>query len=240
MADRYGYVLDASGNRLLPITHINLVVGNDGRTIGDAFYEMNNKLINAQTYDDLLSLDTTSLVYGSIGYVIDADTYYSYTSSGWRVMTTGSSGGDNSGSIDSYSHIIISAEEPAEDQRKHIWIDTSSDGIVESPDDVSLLYSLLEQVKEMQNTIISLNKRIKYLEENGVIVNPNPPVDTDEDDFILLEDGATLLFEDGSEVLLEVQVVDPKPETGDNFLFEDGSEILLEDGSTILLENIIM
>lgn len=235
MADRYGYVRDSSGNRLFPVTHINLVLGKDGKPIDKAFYEIDNKLINAQTYEDLMNVDTTEFPYGAIGYVITEETYYSYSSNGWKVMTTGSSGGGGGSSEptdDNYSHIIISAEEPGIDQRNMIWVDTSEDGIIEGQDDLSLLYQLREQMLEMQNEIISLRKRVKYLEENGVVIDPNPPVD-DDDDFILLEDGTALLLEDGTELLLEIQTTTPKEQV---LLFENGEEILLEDGSKILLE----
>lgn len=244
MAERYGYVKDSSGNILLPVTHINLVLGKDGRPIDKAFYEIDNKLINAQTYEDLMNVDTTESPYGAIGYVITEETYYSYSSNGWKVMTTGSSGGGNGGggnnepTNDNYSHIIISAEEPGIDQRNMIWVDTSEDGIIEGQDDLSLLYQLREQMLEMQNEIISLRKRIKYLEENGVVIDPspgpNPPVDDDDNnDFILLEDGTALLLEDGTELLLEIQTVIPTEQV---LLFENGEEILLEDGNKILLE----
>lgn len=236
MAERYGYVKDSSGNILLPVTHINLVLGKDGRPIDKAFYEIDNKLINAQTYEDLMNVDTTEFPYGAIGYVITEETYYSYSSNGWKVMTTGSSGGGGGGNNeptnDNYSHIIISAEEPSIDQRNMIWVDTSEDGIIEGQDDLNLLYSLLDKVTEMQNEIVSLRKRVKYLEENGVVIDPNPPVD-DDDDFILLEDGTALLLEDGTELLLEIQTTTPKEQV---LLFENGEEILLEDGSKILLE----
>ena len=237
MAQRYGYVKDSSGNILLPVTHINLVLGRDGKPIDKAFYEIDNKLINVQTYEDLMNVDTTDFPYGAIGYIIDEETYYSYSSNGWKVMTTGSSGGGGGGGSseptdDNYSHIIISAEEPGIDQRNMIWVDTSEDGIIEGQDDLNLLYSLLDKVTEMQNEIISLRKRVKYLEENGVVIDPNPPVD-DDDDFILLEDGTALLLEDGTELLLEIQSTTPKEQV---LLFENGEEILLEDGSKILLE----
>ena len=246
MADRYGYVRDSSGNRLFPVTHINLILGKDGKPIDKAFYEIDNKLINAQTYEDLMNVDVTEFPYGAIGYVITEETYYSYSSNGWKVMTTGSSnggggGGNNEPTDDNYSHIIISAEEPGIDQRNMIWVDTSEDGIIEGQDDLNLLYSLLEKVTEMQNEIVSLRKRVKYLEENGVVGpnipdKPDDPTD-DEDDIILLEDGTALLMEDGSEVLLEKQVVDePSVDEDDAVLLEDGSEILLEDGSSLLLE----
>ena len=88
MADRYGYVRDSSGNRLFPVTHINLILGKDAKPIDKAFYEIDNKLINAQTYEDLLNVDTTEFPYGAIGYVITEETYYSYSSNGWKVMTT--------------------------------------------------------------------------------------------------------------------------------------------------------
>ena len=244
MIDGYktGFVTDPQGNRLLPITHINLVVDNDGRPISSIINQLDKRVFNVSTYEQMLSLNTSSLMNGAICFVDDLETYYSYTTSnGWKIMTT--SGNGSGGQIeDIYSHIWIGPDPPEDDKDgKILWLDTNEDGIIEGEDDLSLLYNLRDKINEMQTEIEVLNNRVKYLEENGVVVDPKPPGPDepieDEDDIILLEDGSSLLLENGSNLLLEIQEIKPKPELTNALLFEDGTEILTEDGSKLLLES---
>ena len=240
MIDGYktGFVTDPQGNRLLPITHINLIIDKDGKPISNIIDQLDNRLFNVGTYEQMLSLSTSNLMNGAICFVDDLETYYSYTTSnGWEIMTTSGSQIE-----DIYSHIWIGPDPPEDDKDgKVLWLDTNEDGIVEGEDDLNLLYNLRDKINEMQTEIEVLNSRVKYLEENGVVVDPKPPGPDepieDEDDIILLEDGSSLLLENGSNLLLEVQEINPKPESTNNLLFEDGIEILLEDGSSLLLED---
>lgn len=244
MIDGYktGFVTDPQGNRLLPITHINLVVDNDGRPISSIINQLDKRVFNVSTYEQMLSLNTGNLMNGAICFVDDLETYYSYTTSnGWEIMTT--SGNGSGGQIeDIYSHIWIGPDPPEDDKDgKILWLDTNEDGIIEGEDDLNLLYNLRDKINEMQTEIEVLNNRVKYLEENGVVVDPKPPGPDepieDEDDIILLEDGSSLLLENGSNLLLEIQEIKPKPELTNALLFEDGTEILTEDGSKLLLES---
>ena len=252
MIDGYktGFVTDPQGNRLLPITHINLIVDNDGRPISSIINQLDKRVFNVSTYEQMLSLNMNNLMNGAICFVDDLETYYSYTTSnGWKVMTTSGNGSSSGGQIeDIYSHIWIGPDPPEDDKDgKILWLDTNEDGIVEGEDDLNLLYSLRDKINEMQTEIEVLNSRVKYLEENGVIVGPDPGPDpgpspgpdTDEDDIILLEDGSEILLEKDGSLLLEKQVVDEKPPattTNDAILMEDGIDILMEDGSSLLLE----
>ena len=244
MIDGYktGFVTDPQGNRLLPITHINLVVDNDGRPISSIINQLDKRVFNVSTYEQMLSLNINNLMNGAICFVDDLETYYSYTTSnGWEIMTTNGNG--SGGQIeDIYSHIWIGPNPPEDDKNgKILWLDTNEDGIIEGEDDLSLLYNLRDKINEMQTEIEVLNNRVKYLEENGVVVDPKPPGPDepieDEDDIILLEDGSSLLLENGSNLLLEIQEIKPKPELTNALLFEDGTEILTEDGSKLLLES---
>ena len=244
MIDGYktGFVTDPQGNRLLPITHINLIIDKDGKPISNIIDQLDNRLFNVGTYEQMLSLSTGNLMNGAICFVDDLETYYSYTTSnGWEIMTT--SGNGSGGQIeDIYSHIWIGPNPPEDDKNgKILWLDTNEDGIIEGEDDLSLLYNLRDKINEMQTEIEVLNNRVKYLEENGVVVDPKPPGPDepieDEDDIILLEDGSSLLLENGSNLLLEIQEIKPKPELTNALLFEDGTEILTEDGSKLLLES---
>ena len=244
MIDGYktGFVTDPQGNRLLPITHINLIIDKDGKPISNIIDQLDNRLFNVGTYEQMLSLSTSNLMNGAICFVNDLETYYSYTTSnGWEIMTTNGNG--SGGQIeDIYSHIWIGPNPPEDDKNgKILWLDTNEDGIIEGEDDLNLLYNLRDKINEMQTEIEVLNNRVKYLEENGVVVDPKPPGPDepieDEDDIILLEDGSSLLLENGSNLLLEIQEIKPKPELTNALLFEDGTEILTEDGSKLLLES---
>ena len=244
MIDGYktGFVTDPQGNRLLPITHINLIIDKDGKPISNIIDQLDKRVFNVSTYEQMLSLNTNSLMNGAICFVDDLETYYSYTTSnGWEIMTT--SGNGSGGQIeDIYSHIWIGPNPPEDDKNgKILWLDTNEDGIIEGEDDLNLLYNLRDKINEMQTEIEVLNNRVKYLEENGVVVDPKPPGPDepieDEDDIILLEDGSSLLLENGSNLLLEIQEIKPKPELTNALLFEDGTEILTEDGSKLLLES---
>ena len=242
MIDGYktGFVTDPQGNRLLPITHINLIIDKDGKPISNIIDQLDKRVFNVSTYEQMLSLNTNSLMNGAICFVDDLETYYSYTTSnGWEIMTT-SGNGSGSQIEDIYSHIWIGPDPPEDDKDgKILWLDTNEDGIIEGEDDILLLYALRDKMNELQTEVEVLKGRVKYLEDHGVAVDPNPGPgpDTDEDDIILLEDDSSLLLENGSNLLLEVQEINPKPESTNNLLFEDGIEILLEDGSSLLLED---
>lgn len=245
---RKGFVLDPQGNRLLPITHVNLVIGNNGETLSGtleritetvSILQENGGVISVETKTELDNLNTANIRKGAICYVSTEDKYYSYSANGsWKPMQTSSSGGSDDG----YSHIWVGPDPPANENM--LWLDTNSDGVIEGEDDLNLLYNLRDKINEMQTEIEVLNSRVKYLEENGVAVDPKPPgpdePTEDEDDIILLEDGSEILLEKDGSLLLEIQVVDEKPPvttTNDAILMEDGIEILLEDGSLLLLED---
>lgn len=245
---RKGFILDPQGNRLLPITHVNLVIGNNGETLSGtleritetvSILQKNGGVISIETKTELDNLNTANIRKGAICYVSTEDKYYSYSANGsWKPMQTSSSGGSDDG----YSHIWVGPDPPANENM--LWLDTNSDGVIEGEDDLNLLYNLRDKINEMQTEIEVLNSRVKYLEENGVAVDPKPPgpdePTEDEDDIILLEDGSEILLEKDGSLLLEIQVVDEKPPvttTNDAILMEDGIEILMEDGSLLLLED---
>ena len=252
---RTGFLLyPNSTDRILPITHINLVIDDDGRSMGSTLKKWQaiidslgastgngGGVLSVNTLADLQVLDTQNLKYGAICYVIEIDTYYRYAADGWQILST--SGGNTElppapeePDEDIYSHIWIGPDPPADDNM--LWLDTNEDGIIEGEDDILLLYALRDKMNELQTEVEVLKGRVKYLEDHGVAVDPNPGpgTDTDEDDLILLEDGSEILLENGLNLLLEIQEVDPEPTTN-NLLFEDGIEILLEDGSLLLLED---
>ena len=257
---RTGFLLyPNSTDRILPITHINLVIGDDGRSMGSTLKKWQaiidslgastgngGGVLSVNTLADLQVLDTQNLKYGAICYVIEIDTYYRYAADGWQILST--SGGNTElppapeePDEDIYSHIWIGPDPPADDNM--LWLDTNEDGIIEGEDDILLLYALRDKMNELQTEVEVLKGRVKYLEDHGVAVDPKPPGPDepieDEDDIILLEDGSEILLEKDGSLLLEKQVVDEKPpatNTNDAILMEDGIDILMEDGSSLLLE----
>lgn len=257
---RTGFLLyPNSTDRILPITHINLVIGDDGKSISSTLKKWQaiidslgastgngGGVLSVNTLADLQVLDTQKLKYGAICYVIEIDTYYRYAADGWQILST--SGGNTElppvpeePDEDIYSHIWIGPDPPADDNM--LWLDTNEDGIIEGEDDILLLYALRDKMNELQTEVEVLKGRVKYLEDHGVAVDPKPPGPDepieDEDDIILLEDGSEILLEKDGSLLLEKQVVDEKPPattTNDAILMEDGIDILMEDGSSLLLE----
>ena len=257
---RTGFLLyPNSTDRILPITHINLVIDDDGRSMGSTLKKWQaiidslgastgngGGVLSVNTLADLQVLDTQNLKYGAICYVIEIDTYYRYAADGWQILST--SGGNTElppvpeePDEDIYSHIWIGPDPPADDNM--LWLDTNEDGIIEGEDDILLLYALRDKMNELQTEVEVLKGRVKYLEDHGVAVDPKPPDPDepieDEDDIILLEDGSEILLEKDGSLLLEIQVVDEKPPattTNDAILMEDGIDILMEDGSSLLLE----
>ena len=243
---RKGFVLDPQGNRLLPITHVNLVIGNNGETLSGtleritetiSILQENGGVISVETKNELDNLDTANIRKGAICYVSTEDKYYSYSANGsWKPMQTSSSGGSDDG----YSHIWVGPDPPANENM--LWLDTNSDGVIEDETDLELLYSLRELVSELQTTITVLDKRVSDLENGVIIVPPTDPEEPEDpgteegtDLFFLLEDGSSLLLEDGTELLLETKGISPSVQEN-ALLFEDGTQILLEDNTALLLE----
>lgn len=243
---RKGFVLDPQGNRLLPITHVNLVIGNNGETLSGtleritetvSILQENGGVISVETKDELDNLNTANIRKGAICYVSTEDKYYSYSANGsWKPMQTSSSGGSDDG----YSHIWVGPDPPANENM--LWLDTNSDGVIEDETDLELLYSLRELVSELQTTITVLDKRVSDLENGVIIVPPTDPEEPEDpgteestDLFFLLEDGSSLLLEDGTELLLEAKGSSSSVEEN-ALLFEDGTQLLLEDNTALLLE----
>lgn len=104
--------------------------------------------------------------------------------------------------IEGYAHIWVGTSPPSNTDM--IWLDTNKDGIVADEDDIYTVSQLITKINEMENIIVSLEKRIKYLEEHGVTI-PGEDNDDNKDtsNSILLEDGTPILLEDGSYLLLE-------------------------------------
>lgn len=88
-----------------------------------------------------------------------------------------------------------------------------------------------EEIRELRKEVTLLKYEVEYLKENGFV--PGKPSD-EENSMLTLEDGGLFLFEDGSQILLEENIIEEdnsllELEDGGLFLFEDGGQILLEE-----------
>ena len=150
----------------------------------------------------------------------------------WIEFKSGSSSSGGGTTIDGYSHIWV-GDTPPEDTNM-IWLDTSSDGILDDETDIETVNKLISRIGELENTVALLAKRVAYLEQNGVVI-PGGGDDTSES-VILLEDGTEILLEDGTPLLLEESNSGSNTEITNGILLEDNTHILLEDNTPLLLE----
>ena len=152
----------------------------------------------------------------------------------WIEFKSGSSDGGGT-IIDGYSHIWV-GDTPPEDTNM-IWLDTSSDGILDDETDIETVNKLISRIGELENTVSLLIKRVAYLEQNGVVIpgGGGNTGDTSEN-IILLEDGTEILLEDGTPLLLEESNSGSNTEITNGILLEDNTHILLENNNPLLLE----
>ena len=152
----------------------------------------------------------------------------------WIEFKSGSSDGGGT-IIDGYSHIWV-GDTPPEDTNM-IWLDTSSDGILDDETDIETVNKLISRIGELENTVALLAKRVAYLEQNGVVIigGGGNTGDTSEN-IILLEDETEILLEDGTPLLLEESNSGSNTEITNGILLEDNTHILLENNNPLLLE----
>lgn len=151
----------------------------------------------------------------------------------WIEFKSGSS--DSGGTtIDGYSHIWV-GDTPPEDTNM-IWLDTSSDGILDDETDIETVNKLISRIGELENTVSLLIKRVAYLEQNGVVIPGGGNTGDTSENIILLEDGTEILLEDGTPLLLEESNSGSNTEITNGILLEDNTYILLENNNPLLLE----
>ena len=151
----------------------------------------------------------------------------------WIEFKSGSS--DSGGTtIDGYSHIWV-GDTPPEDTNM-IWLDTSSDGILDDETDIETVNKLISRIGELENTVSLLIKRVAYLEQNGVVIPGGGNTGDTSENIILLEDGTEILLEDGTPLLLEENNSGSDTEITNGILLEDNTHILLENNNPLLLE----
>ena len=151
----------------------------------------------------------------------------------WIEFKSGSSDGGGT-IIDGYSHIWV-GDTPPEDTNM-IWLDTSSDGILDDETDIETVNKLISRIGELENTVSLLIKRVAYLEQNGVVIPGGGNTGDTSENIILLEDGTEILLEDGTPLLLEESNSGSDTEITNGILLEDNTYILLENNNPLLLE----
>ena len=151
----------------------------------------------------------------------------------WIEFKSGSSDGGGT-IIDGYSHIWV-GDTPPEDTNM-IWLDTSSDGILDDETDIETVNKLISRIGELENTVSLLIKRVAYLEQNGVVIPGGGNTGDTSENIILLEDGTEILLEDGTPLLLEENNSGSNTEITNGILLEDNTHILLENNNPLLLE----
>ena len=151
----------------------------------------------------------------------------------WIEFKSGSSDGGGT-IIDGYSHIWV-GDTPPEDTNM-IWLDTSSDGILDDETDIETVNKLISRIGELENTVSLLIKRVAYLEQNGVVIPGGGNTGDTSENIILLEDGTEILLEDGTPLLLEESNSGSNTEITNGILLEDNTYILLENNNPLLLE----
>lgn len=199
--------------------------------IGDNFKYLGKKFLDSResfaTLADMKSC--TDVPDGFITYCQETDTRYEYKSSNannvstghWREFVIEGEAGTSA---------IIQNEEP--EDTNVIWFDPEDDEPSSEDPFVSELKAIIQA---MSAKLQALTTRVEYLESvissGGGGTKPEVTYE-----YLLLEDGTPLLWEDGSYVLLESSGTDTE-EISDIILLEDGTPMLLEDGGYFFLES---
>ena len=89
---RMGYLTHPNGGKILPITHVGLVIDSEGVSLQTIIEKMEsaNNIYSFKTYAEMMAMDTTGIKRGSIAYVITKDKYYSFKNGSWTIMETDS------------------------------------------------------------------------------------------------------------------------------------------------------
>jgi hypothetical protein len=215
--------------------------------IGDNFQYLGKKFLDArESFATLADMKKcTDVPDGFITYCQENDTRYEFkntnannvTTGHWRefAINTECVGG---GGISA----VIQEEEP--DDTSVIWFDPDEENDI--PKENPFISELKAIIFAMSAKIDALTARVEYLENivssgsgGGDLEDPDDPFEPDIPEptgyqYLLLEDGTPLLWEDGSYILLEEQQVNI--DVTDVLLLEDGTPLLWEDGGFIFLE----
>lgn len=177
------------------------------------------------TKDELLTLDTTDVEFGTLCYVKDEVNLYYFTSDGWKSFILG-------------KNYYIGSTPPSDTNL--LWIDTSSANVNESFLD-SLLAEVRACISEQNLKINELNVIIK--QQSTRILQLESEVEALKDaissgdiivtssDSILTEDGDTLITEDGYTIILE------SSSTDEIYILTENNEIIITElGEKLTLE----
>lgn len=146
--------------------------------------------LSVPTYEDMLRLPQRE---GTTCYVEESKTYYRLVDNNWVADR----------------NYVLQAEEPTD--KNVIWF--TPEGTVAKPSNSDItIEELVATISVLVTKIRGLEKRIAYLEENGI---SKPPIgggggeggdNTQETNILLLENGEPLLLENGSTIQLEQNI----------------------------------
>ena len=226
---RAGYLLHPEGYKLLPITHVNLILDNDGISLRDELdnfqdaLDLINSRIKIYTADNLQilnSINPANLKDGTMCYVVSEEKYYTYTKKNrWKEMVTSN---EHEGL---FTHAWIGTTPPQ--NKKYLWIDTTI--LDAKPDKVSTYPPVIKQltntISTLNKTILELSDRITRLENNSGSIGggdkPGTGGNVDNNNYLLTEDENTFITEDGNYIGLETKTTtsDSSGDEGDTNKF---------------------
>lgn len=135
--------------------------------------------------------------------------------------------------ITSLNNIWIGIEPPEDKSMLFIDLSDNADGVTSIMDSIFNEYA--ESIKSLTEEV---NRLKQIIESGGIIVPDNPSIDTDTNNYILLENGLMLLTEDSKPILCEEDRVINDYDNikiNDAILLEDNRYVLTEDNKVILL-----
>lgn len=135
--------------------------------------------------------------------------------------------------ITSLNNIWIDTKPP--EDKNMLWIDLSDNADGVSSIMGSIFNEYTESIKSLTDEV---NRLKQIIESGGIIVPDSPSVDTDTNNYVLLENGLMLLTEDNKPILCEEdRIINDYDDIkiSNAVLLEDGQCILTEDDKAILL-----
>lgn len=133
----------------------------------------------------------------------------------------------------SLNNIWIGTEPP--EDKSMLWIDLSDNADGVSSIMGSIFNEYAESIKSLTDEV---NRLKQIIESGGVIIPDSPSIDTDTNNYILLENGLMLLTEDGNPILCEEDRIITDYDDikiSNAVLLEDNQCILTEDNKVVLL-----
>lgn len=207
--------------------------------------DIHGGLYHIDKYAEIQNIPLERIKDGMLCYVSEKKLYYkcnatldankNVSSVKWTELVLGGSG--NSGGLDDiYSHIFVSDVAP--DNLDMFWYDTTDDENFVPDDGSFTLADAKANIEALTSIVQSLESRLKYIEENGVIGGGSGPSIGDTTSIskcaITTEDGTQVLYENGRVVVVESYT--PNPNAAAEAALNQEVDELLERIDKLLLE----